>query len=94
MMPPMYRCVIADVQRAAASPHYDSWGLVYHMNWYYHCKSRGPEFFHKRWGNHKAAVSRNKREGKYRIQWVRYSDDGSYTHPTHRRVMGRGLTKS
>lgn len=45
---------------------------------------------HYKFSQHKISVSRNKREGKFRSQWVRYSDDGSYKHPTHRRVMKRG----
>lgn len=42
-----------------------SWSIDDHINWYLHCKSRGAAFFRRRWGNVKAAVSRNKREGKY-----------------------------
>lgn len=37
----------------------------------------------------KASVSRNKREGKYRLQWIPYRIHPEYGQ-THRRTMSRG----
>ena len=44
----------------------EPWSIDNHIEWYQHCKSRYDTAFHeRRWGNHKASVSRNKREGKF-----------------------------
>lgn len=57
-----------------AAPEYAPFGLSAQLAWYQFTKDGcfGLGYHHKRFGNVKAAVSRNKREGKYLRNHVLY----------------------
>ena len=60
-----YNRTVAQVQSNACRVDCQTWSLANHLAWYHHCKSRGFEYFSKRFGVRVVTPSRNKREGKF-----------------------------